>query len=215
MASASDYFDLYDYRQRTFLMYRKRNTLLQQGTNPAAVMKEFRQEKDDLFLNHPQSALDDTQKSKFKGLSYFDYDPSFAIEAELQEIPPRAITVTKNQYETMTLTSIAQVTFAKDNKPATLSIYWIEIYGGGLFLPFHDPTSPETCYGAGRYLFDTIKGSNCLESMRDGKRTIIMDFNYAYNPSCAYNPAWICPLPPVENRIDIPITAGEKNFELK
>ncbi len=214
MAAAYDYFDLYDYRQRTFLMYRKRNSLLQEDTNPAAVAQQFREEKDDLFLNHPQSALDNDQKSKFKGLSYFPYNPSYVIETEIIEIPPRAITVQKNAYESMTMTSVAQVTFAIKDQAATLSIYWLELYGGGLFLPFHDATSPDTCYGAGRYLFDTIKGSNFLESMKNGKRTIILDFNYAYNPSCAYNKAWVCPLAPVENRIEPAIEAGEKKFEL-
>lgn len=214
MAAAYNYFDLYDYRQRTFLLYRKRNTLLQQDTNPSAVIKEFRAEKDELFLHHPQSALDEIQKSKFKGLSYFDYNPKFVIEAEINEVPPRAVTVPKNAYETMTMTSVARVTFAIDSIPVTLSIYWLELYGGGLFLPFHDPTSPDISYGAGRYLFDTIKGSNFLESMKDGKRTIILDFNYAYNPSCAYNIAWVCPLPPVENRIEPRIEAGEKKFQI-
>jgi uncharacterized protein len=214
MAAAYDYFDLYDYRLRTFLLYRKRNALLQDGTNPAAVAEQFRQEKDELYINHPQSPLDDEQRSKFKGLAYFPYNPAFVIEAEINEIPPRAVTVAKNQYESMTMTGVAHVTFAIDSTPATLTLYWLEVYGGGLFLPFHDPTSPETCYGAGRYLIDTIKGSTFLESMKNGKRSIILDFNYAYNPSCAYNKSWVCPLAPVENRIEPRIQAGEKNFKL-
>ncbi|MBA3724222.1 MAG: DUF1684 domain-containing protein [Candidatus Levybacteria bacterium] len=214
MAAAQDYFDLYDYRQRVFLMYKKRNSLLQQGASHAAILKEFREEKDELFASHPQSALDNDQRTKFKGLSYFPYSKDLVFEAEVIEIPPRAVTVPKNPYEAMTMTSIAQVTFAIAGQPATLSIYWIDVYGGGLFLPFHDGTSPDISYGAGRYLFDTIKGSSFLESTRNGKNTIILDFNYAYNPSCAYNPLWVCPLAPVENRITPRIEAGEKKFEL-
>jgi uncharacterized protein (DUF1684 family) len=87
-----------------------------------------------------------------------------------------------------------------------LSLFWISGYGGGVFVPFADATSRETTYGGGRYLLDTIKGAD-LGSTPEGE--IILDFNFAYNPSCAYNPRWTCPLAPPENRLPFAVTAGE------
>ena len=111
------------------------------------------------------------------------------------------------------MTTVGQVHFTVDGEPATLSLYWLEIYGGGLFLPFRDATCPAESYGGGRYLFDTIKGSDFLpvSGSLDGKR-MLFDFNYAYNPSCAYNDRWMCPLAPIENRLSVPIRAGELKF---
>ena len=81
-------------------------------------------------------------------------------------------------------------------------------------MPFRDTTSPAESYGGGRYLFDTIKGSNFLATYgASGIERIILDFNYAYNPSCAYNDRWVCPLAPIENRLKVPIRAGEMKFK--
>ena len=88
----------------------------------------------------------------------------------------------------------------------SLELYWLEGYGGGLFLPFADLTSGEETYGGGRYILDTIKGADL--GMNEGR--LLLDFNFAYNPSCSYDPNWVCPLAPVENRLPIPIRAGER-----
>ena len=93
-----------------------------------------------------------------------------------------------------------------------LAIYWIAVYGGGLFLPFHDTTAPDDTYGGGRYLFDTVKGSSFRWRRDGGQERIVLDFNYAYNPSCAYSYRWACPLAPAENRLVVPIPAGEKVY---
>jgi uncharacterized protein (DUF1684 family) len=78
-------------------------------------------------------------------------------------------------------------------------------YGGGVFLPFRDATNNRQTYGGGRYLYDTIKGAD-LGTAQGG---IVLDFNYAYHPSCYYNPRWVCPLAPPQNILDFPVTAGE------
>ena len=97
-----------------------------------------------------------------------------------------------------------------------LTLFWTEGYGGGLFLPFRDATAPDQTYGAGRYLTDSIKGTftGGLELSLDrlDQAAVTLDFNYAYNPSCAYNPRWACPLAPPENRLGDPIRAGEHKF---
>jgi uncharacterized protein (DUF1684 family) len=108
---------------------------------------------------------------------------------------------------------IARLSFTYEGAPAELSLYWIDVYGGGLFLPFRDTTAPHETYGGGRYLFDTVKGSDFLCSTgADGERRIVLDFNYAYNPSCAYDHRWACPLAPQENWLPFPIRAGELTF---
>jgi uncharacterized protein (DUF1684 family) len=89
----------------------------------------------------------------------------------------------------------------------SLAVYWLEGYGGGLFLPFRDALAGRETYGGGRYLLDTVKGAD-LGTGDDGR--LVLDFNYAYNPSCAYDPRWSCPLAPSENRMRIAVEAGER-----
>ncbi len=212
----SDYLDLYDYRCRVAAMYRERNRALLAGEDAAAVLHHFREQRDQLFAQHPQSALDEEQRSSFSGLRYFPYNPAGCFEADIDiYVEPRRMDVTMNASETMTMTTVGRVHFMVGNEAATLSLYWLEIYGGGLFLPFRDTTSPAQSYGGGRYLFDTIKGSDFLFAPgTQGQQRILLDFNYAYNPSCAYNYRWTCPLAPAENRLSVPIHAGEMNFSM-
>ena len=94
----------------------------------------------------------------------------------------------------------------KPIQPARLAVYWLEGYGGGIWLPFTDATSGAETYGGGRYLYDTIKGAD----LGAGEREMVLDFNYAYNPSCAYDERWSCPLSPPENRLAFAVPAGER-----
>jgi len=96
--------------------------------------------------------------------------------------------------------------FALSGIDFELPVYWLEGYGGGLFLPFADRTSGKTTYGAGRYLLDTVKGADL--GTADGR--LVLDFNFAYNPSCVYDPAWTCPLAPAANRLGVDVRAGER-----
>jgi uncharacterized protein (DUF1684 family) len=89
-----------------------------------------------------------------------------------------------------------------------LGLYWIEGYGGGLFLPFRDATNGTETYAAGRYVLDAVKSADLGGNAASG--TLIIDFNFAYHPSCAFDPRWACPLAPPENRLDLPIRAGER-----
>ena len=117
----------------------------------------------------------------------------------------------------MPLRRAGRVSFTLGGDAITLAVYWIDVYGGGLFLPFRDATSGGETYGAGRYLHDTVKGSELLllddtdEHGYSGGQALL-DFNYAYNPSCAYDPRWVCPLTPPENRLAVAIRAGELSF---
>lgn len=214
MDAPAGYLDLYDFRRRVFAMYRDRNTGLRDGMSPEAVLSRFRGARDELFARHPQSALDDDQKAAFTGLRYFPYNPDASVAAEV--VPTtngRREVIRISEDEIVPLEPVAKLQFEIGGLKAELTMYWINVYGGGLFLPFRDATAPEQTYGGGRYLFDTVKGSDFLElPSNGGRRRILLDFNYAYNPSCAYNYRWTCPLAPAENRLSVPIEAGELRY---
>ena len=98
------------------------------------------------------------------------------------------------------------VRFGRVDLPiGTLEVLWLEEYSGGVFLPFRDATSGQTTYGGGRYLLDTAKGAD-LGSRGD---ELVLDFNFAYHPSCKYDPQWVCPLAPLGNRLQVAVDAGE------
>lgn len=212
----ADFLDLYDYRRRVGTMYRKRAEALLAGEDATLVLQHFRETRDELFATHPQSALDEEQRKQFEGLRYFPYNPAMCVTADVETaVEPALLTVAMNAEESMTMTKVARLHFTLESQEVGLSLYWLNIYGGGLFLPFRDTTSPAESYGGGRYLFDTIKGSDFLPAPGSSeKERIVLDFNYAYNPSCAYNYKWVCPLAPVENRVRVPIRAGELKFLL-
>ncbi|TMF51696.1 MAG: DUF1684 domain-containing protein [Chloroflexi bacterium] len=212
-----DFLDLYDYRHRVAAMYRERAEALQSGEDAALVLQRFRVARNALFATHPQSALDEEQRKQFEGLRYFSYNPALSVTANVETtIEPALLTVAMNAEESMTMTKVARLHFTVEGQEVGLSLYWLNIYGGGLFLPFRDTTSPAESYGGGRYLFDTIKGSDFLPVPGfSEKERIVLDFNYAYNPSCAYHYKWVCPLAPLENRLHVPIRAGELKFLLE
>lgn len=211
----SEYLDLYDYRSRVAEMYRERKRATIAGEDPATTLQRFRETRDELFAKHAQSALDAAQKQKFQGLHYFPYNPMMCVEAVIDpDVEQVQLSVAMNAEETMTMTTVGRLFFTLEGQAVALSLYWLNIYGGGLFLPFRDTTSPGESYGGGRYLLDTIKGSDFLPAPgASGNERILLDFNYAYNPSCAYNDRWVCPLAPVENRLHVAIRAGEMKFK--
>ncbi len=207
----AEYLDLYDYRCRVFAMYRDRNQAILAGENPAATWQRFCKARDELFARHPQSPLDEEQRRSFQGLDYFAYNPDLRFVVDVDtEVEPARLSVVMNAEGSMAMTTVGRVQFTVDGQPVALSLYWLNISGGGLFLPFRDATSPKESYGGGRYLVDTIKGSDFVPVLgASGWRRIMLDFNYAYNPSCAYNDRWVCPLAPAGNRLGVPIRAGE------
>jgi len=212
-----DFFDLYDYRHLNASLYRERARAVLAGEDAVETWQRFRAGRDELFAAHPQSALDEEQRGQFQSLSYFSYNPSMCVIASLDtNIEGATFTVAMNAQEPMTMTRAARLHFEIEGQTVSLSVYWLNVYGGGLFLPFRDATCPDESYGGGRYLFDTIKGSDFLPvSGSTTNERVLLDFNYAYNPSCAYNSKWVCPLSPPENRLRVAIRAGEKNFSLQ
>ena len=170
--------------------------------DPVATLARFRAGRDRLFRDHPDTPLTPEARAGFTGLPYWPHDPSLRFEAEVEPMAPKPSVATSLVGEAFPLVRIGRVHLPVGD----LDVYWIEVYGGGVFVPFRDATSGTETYGAGRYLLDTVKGADLGGA---GDR-LVLDFNYAYHPSCTYDPRWSCPLAPPENRLAVPIRAGER-----
>jgi uncharacterized protein len=138
---------------------------------------------------------------RFAGVSSFDYDPRYRVTASLAATDPAELDIAGNR-----VTRFASAELELDRLAFQLDCFWLQGYGGGLFLPFGDTTNGTSTYGGGRYLLDTAKGADL--GVDDGK--LVLDFNFAYNPSCAYDPRWVCPLAPPANRLPVAVEAGER-----
>lgn len=207
MTQGAGYLDLLDYRRRVSDLY---GTVRQSSLPVAERWAVWRQGRDQLFAHHPQSALTPAQKATFTGLAYYAYDPAwrFAVAVDTA-VEPLIIPIETAHDGVVRAQRIGKVALTVDGVQLALSLFWLLGYGGGLFLPFRDATSGQSTYGGGRYLLDTIKHAD-LGQTPDGK--LILDFNYAYNPSCAYNPQWSCPLAPLENWLPVAVPVGEQGF---
>lgn len=200
----TSYIELLHYRRAVSDMYAAvRNSQLP----PEQTWLRWRQTRDHLFGQHPQTALDAEQVQRFQGLTYFDYNPAWRFEAEIDtDVVHEIIPIETDRDGTVRAYRFGRVHLNVGDAPVSLSCFWLLGYGGGVYLPFRDATNGTETYGGGRYLLDTIKHADLGQTV-DGK--LILDFNYAYNPSCAYNSQWSCPLAPPENWLTIPVPAGE------
>ncbi len=166
-------------------------------------LTEFRQAKDHFMGHDHDSPLTDEQKGDFHGLNYYDGNDDLRLTLDMQEYEnPEVIDMQTSTGDVTQYLRWAKIAFNVDGEPAELTVYK-DAHGHGYFLPFADATSGSETYGAGRYLE--------IDVMADNKAMV--DFNFAYNPYCAYNESWSCPLTPFENRLKVPIQAGEKNFK--
>ena len=174
--------------------------------DPEAGWRRWREVRNGLFSDHPQSPIPPGDRQAFDGLPFFDYDPALRLRAEPETVEPRRLEIATSGEDPFVFTRFALVRFELGGEPLELELYWLEAYGGGIFLPFADRTSGTETYGAGRYLLDTVKGADLGEQ----NGALVLDFNFAYNPSCSYDPQWVCPLAPPPNRLEIPVRAGER-----
>ena len=174
--------------------------------DPAGAWADWRAERDRLFREHPQSPIPEAERDGFGGLDLYAYDPELRVLGDVEEAEPRRYEIGTSGDGTYAFSRFAVTRFELAGEALELELYWLEGYGGGLFLPFADATSGEATYGAGRYLYDTVKGADL--GADEGR--LVLDFNFAYNPSCSYDPRWVCPLAPPANRLTVPIRAGER-----
>ena len=164
-----------------------------------SALEDFRRNKDD-FMRDPESPLPEEDRPGFKGLAYFPENSALSLDLPIDtNVSHDLMTMETSDGRQRMYRRAGRVSFTVDGKPAVLNVYEDE---HGYFLPFRDATSGRESYGAGRYLEPELK---------DGK--LYVDFNYAYNPYCAYSPRYSCPLPPGENWLKVPIAAGEQKFK--
>ena len=201
---ANPRLQLMDWKRRVSAMY----AAARAGGDDPAACAAWRAERDRLFAGHPQSPIPPDARAAFEGVPYFPHRPDLRVIAELEPDPGGgSLILPMSDGPSPRFTRIGYVTVEVGGEAARLAVFWLEGYGGGLFLPFRD-ASPVT-YGAGRYLLDTVKGADLGT---DGDGRLVLDFNYAYNPSCSYDPQWSCPLAPPENRLRVAVEAGERSF---
>jgi uncharacterized protein (DUF1684 family) len=168
-------------------------------------LEEQRQGKDEFFARHPQSPLTAEQRRGFKGLRYYDENAALRLRLPLQRAESvEHIIMDTSTGDQRSYVKAGSVRFEVDGEAAEIVLYADPDSGGHeFFVPFRDATSGKETYGAGRYLE--------AELLEDGN--VDLDFNLSYNPYCAYNDRWSCPLPPIENWLKVPIRAGEMAFE--
>ncbi len=165
-------------------------------------LDQVRAQKDDFFLHDWQSPLTADERKAFTGLKYYPENPALRFTLPIDEYPEKEIvTMITSTGSVREYVKYGHVSFDVNDEVATLQLYQ-DPEGGDFFVPFVDATAPAETYGAGRYLD--------IEPSGDGK--FLIDFNYAYNPYCAYNDKWSCPIPPKENRLKVRIEAGEKKY---
>lgn len=194
--------EVVDWRRRVFALY----AAVRDAESPEDAHELWRIERDELLLHHPATPLLSEDRLLFDGLPIASYDPQWRFELPI--LPAEA-----GGFEFATGTDgvvpFERIGMVEIPDTGTLDIWRLTSYGGGLFIPVRDALAgrPGGTYGGGRYLIDTIKGADLGSDAARG--TIVLDFNFAYNPSCAYDPAWACPLAQPGNVLSVAVPVGE------
>ena len=195
--------DVADWRRRVFAMYQS----VRNAPDPSDAHTLWRRTRDDLFASHPSSPIIAAERAAFTGLPIAPYDPAWRFEVPLMPAEePRSFEFATGTDGVVPFELIGTVDIPRIGK---LDVWRLASYGGGIFLPVRDTLAGRKggTYGGGRYLLDTVKGADLGEG--SAENSLVLDFNFAYNPSCAYDPAWACPLAPPGNRVDVEIPVGE------
>ena len=211
--SSGDTLWLADWRRRVAALYA--DVRSRAGSDPVAAWEHWRAERERLYRTHPQSPVPAVKRASFRA-RHFSYDPALRFDALPVEPAPvpasdagplvAALPVSDGGAMSFTRIGRVEVPFPEGSRP--LAVYWMAGYAGGLFLPFRDATNGAETYPAGRYALDAAKSADLGADPAAG--TLVVDFNFAFQPSCAFDPRWACPLAPPENRLDLAVRAGER-----
>ncbi len=179
-------------------------------SDPATAHATWRSGRDELLLHHPDSPVMALERAAFTGARVAAYDPAYRFEVALDpDVEPHRLEV-----PTATDGVVPFVRIGVLHLPGVgdLDVWWLDSYGGGLFVPVKDRLAGRETYGAGRYLLDTVKGADLggEVDLATGRGTLVADLNFAYNPSCAYDPAWACPLAQPGNIVPVELPVGER-----
>ncbi len=196
-------FEVADWRRRVFALYAE----VRASTDLFAAHDLWRRERDRLFAEHPSSPLLPDDRAVFTGLPVTPYDPSWRFEVEVRPADARHLDFATGTdgvvpFDLVGIVDVPGV--------GSLDVWKLGSYGGGIFLPVKDALAgcPGGTYGGGRYLLDTIKGADLGSG--SAPDSLVLDFNFAYNPSCAYDPEWACPLAQAGNTVAVEIPVGER-----
>jgi uncharacterized protein len=209
--AGTDLLALADWRRRVATLYV--DVRASSAIDPEAAWTVWRVQRQALYRTHPQSPVPAADRGDFSG-RYFDYDPAMRFEqVAVAPAPPPApgalaLSLPNSGSDSLSFRRMGAVEVPFADGARRLSVFWMEGYAGGLFLPFRDGTNGAETYAAGRYLIDSAKSADLGADME--RRSLVLDFNFAYQPSCAFDPRWACPLAPPENRLEIAIRAGER-----
>jgi len=200
------YLDLVDWRRRVGDLYR---------ISGPGTLARFREARNALFRTHPQSPIEPDERASFQGLRYFDPDPAYRVTARVEAGDGSELVIdTGGEDGAVRYRRAGKLAFQLGDQDCELTMLSLVQYAGGLFVPFRDLTSGRETYGGGRYLFDTAKDTDGLVlEIEAGSPNVVIDFNFAYNASCAYSPRWACPLAPPENHLKVAVRAGELSYK--
>lgn len=212
--TAAERLALAEWRRRVSDLYA--TVRAQAARDPSAAWQLWREAREELLRGHSQSPVPVADRASFRA-RHWPYDPRLRFEVAVESDPVEtvapgfggfslALPISTGGEEAFTRIGRVAVPFPEGAR--RLGLYWMAGYAGGLFLPFRDATNGRETYGAGRYLLDTAKSADL--GAGTAPDSLILDFNFAFHPSCAFDPRWSCPLAPPENRLDIPIEAGER-----
>jgi uncharacterized protein (DUF1684 family) len=195
---------LLDWRRRVFALYAD----VRATPDPKAAHQAWRAGRDELFATHPDSPLLEPDRDSFTGLPVAAYDPGLRFEVEVDpDVEAQRLEVPTG---TDGVVAFDRVGVLHLPHLGDLDVWWLAAYGGGVFVPVKDSLAGRATYGGGRYLLDTVKGADLGGGVGpDGTGVLVVDLNFAYNPSCAYDPAWACPLAPAGNVLPAEVRAGE------
>jgi len=192
-----------DWRRQITALYAR----VREATDLFAAHDEWRRGRDELFARHPASPLLPHDREAFTGLPVRPYDLDWRFELPVIDSAPARIEV---ETGTDGIVPFERIGAVEVPGVGSLDVWRLASYGGGLFVPVRDGLASTSTYGGGRYVLDTIKGADLGSGA--SPNSIIIDFNFAYNPSCAYDPAWACPLAPAGNTTAVDIPVGERYF---
>lgn len=198
----SDTLDLTDYRRRVADSY----AAVRRASDPEQAWTAWRKDRDALFATHPQSPVRPSERSTFPGSPFFPYDPQWRVLAEVEPVEQAPMLIEHSGAGATRFIRFGIAHAEVGDEPVQVDLCWLDSYGGGMFLPFRDPSNGVATYSEGRYLLDSAKGADL--GAVDGR--LVLDFNYSYHPSCVWDDRWSCPLPPATNRIDLEVRAGER-----
>jgi uncharacterized protein len=195
--------DLLDWRRRVADLY---GEVRRRGPSETT-WRWWRGERDELFATHPSSPIPSTQRATFTGLPVFPYEPRLRLGAlEVHDAPPVSFEIAHSATGTTPARRIGTLALPLGDVTHAVSVFWLDVYGGGVFVPLRDATNGVSTYGGGRYVLDTVKSAD----LGGAANQLEVDLNFVYHPSCVHDPTWSCPLAPADERLAVPVEGGER-----